>query len=178
LLRSTREPDPWRLGSGRTAEGKGAGQSGRERLGLITQWSGIRTEPGRSRRWLSSRPWSPRLRTHVLCARCAGCCTEEGDPDGAGPPHSDADAQGSKDWAGTGVGRWWAKKEKGGPARVFFFFSFIFIFPPSFLHFQIQFEFNFNSNFLWLFRIQIYMFYSSEHSMNKFYLFTNLFCFA
>jgi hypothetical protein len=35
-----------RLGSGRTTEGKGAGQSGRERLGLITQWSGIRTEPG------------------------------------------------------------------------------------------------------------------------------------
>jgi hypothetical protein len=57
-------------------------------------------------------------------------------------------------------------------------FFFFFIFPPSFLHFQIQFEFNFNSNFLWLFRLQIYMFYSSEHSMNKFYLFTNLFCFA
>jgi hypothetical protein len=39
---------------------------------------------GRSRRWLSSRPRSPRRRTHVLCARCAGCCAE-GDPDGAGP---------------------------------------------------------------------------------------------
>ena len=85
LLRSAREPDPWRLGSGRTTEGKGAGQSGRERLGLITQWSGIRTEPGRSRRWLSSRPRSPRRRSHVLCARCAGCCAEEGGPDGAGP---------------------------------------------------------------------------------------------
>jgi hypothetical protein len=33
LLRSAREPDPWRLGSGRTTEGKGAGQSGHERLG-------------------------------------------------------------------------------------------------------------------------------------------------
>ena len=73
LLRSAREPDPWRLGSGRTTEGKGAGQSGRERLGLITQWSGIRTEPGRSRRWLSSRPRSPRLRGdgHTSCARDA-----------------------------------------------------------------------------------------------------------
>jgi hypothetical protein len=55
LLRSAREPDPWRLGSRRTAEGKGAGQIGRERLGLITQWSGIRTEPGRSRRWFHPR---------------------------------------------------------------------------------------------------------------------------
>ena len=40
LLRSAREPDPWRLGSGRTTEGKGAGQSGRERLGLITPMVG------------------------------------------------------------------------------------------------------------------------------------------
>jgi hypothetical protein len=43
------------------------------------------TEPGRSRRWLSSRPRSPRRRTPALCARCAGYCAEEGDPDGAGP---------------------------------------------------------------------------------------------
>jgi hypothetical protein len=40
---------------------------------------------GRSRRWLSSRPRSPRRRTHVLCVRCVGCCAEEDMSDDAGP---------------------------------------------------------------------------------------------
>jgi hypothetical protein len=61
-----------------------------------------------------------------------------------GPPHSDADALGSKDWAGAGVGRWWAEKEKGGPARVFFFFSFIF----CFLLFSVL-VFNFHNSFFY-----------------------------
>jgi hypothetical protein len=58
-------------------------------LDLYPERRGVRilraTEPGRSRRWLSSCPRSPRRRTRALCARCAGCCAEEGDPDGIGP---------------------------------------------------------------------------------------------